>query len=172
MGGGITMNFANAGIPVTIVETSDQAPLIRVSIPSRVIMRRRYLKGRLTQDQMNTRMALITPTVDFNQISDADIVIEAVYEEMNLKKEIFQKLDSIAKVDAILATNTSTLDVNEIANVTKRPQSVVGTHFFSPANVMRLLEVVRGESTSDSVLATTMNLGKKINKVSVCVVCV
>ncbi len=168
MGGGITMNFANAGIPVTIVETSDQAlnkgiNTIKGNYAATVS------KGRLTQDQMNTRMALITPTVDFNQISDADIVIEAVYEEMNLKKEIFQKLDSIAKVDAILATNTSTLDVNEIANVTKRPQSVVGTHFFSPANVMRLLEVVRGESTSDSVLATTMNLGKKINKVSVCV---
>ncbi len=168
MGGGITMNFANAGIPVTMIETSDDRiklgyDAIKTNYSSTVS------KGRLRQDQMDKRLALITPATGFEGVGDADIIIEAVYEEMDLKKEIFKKIDAIAKPNAILATNTSTLDVNEIAGVTGRPQSVLGTHFFSPANVMRLLEVVRGDATSKEVLATAMKLGKRINKVSVCV---
>ena len=168
MGGGITMNFANAGIPVTMVEVSQEAldrglGIIRKNYAATVS------KGRLSQEAMDKRMALITPSVDFKSIAKADIVIEAVFEEMDVKKEVFAKLDAIARKGAILATNTSTLDVNEIAASTSRPESVIGLHFFSPANVMRLLEVVRGEKTAKNVLATSMKLGKKIGKVPVCV---
>ncbi len=168
MGGGITMNFANAGLPVTMVEASQEAldrglGIIRKNYAATVS------KGRLSQEQMDQRMALITPSVDYKSISRADIVIEAVYEEMDVKKEVFGKIDAIAKAGAILATNTSTLDVNEIAASTSRPGSVIGLHFFSPANVMRLLEVVRGAKTAKDVLATSMKLGKTIGKVPVCV---
>ncbi len=168
MGGGITMNFANAGIPVTIVEASQEAldrglGIIRKNYAATVS------KGRLSQEQMDQRLDLIKPSIDYKAISKADIVIEAVFEEMAVKKEVFAKIDSIAKEGAILATNTSTLDVNEIAATTKRPESVLGLHFFSPANVMRLLEVVRGAKTSKQVLATSMKLGKTIGKVPVCV---
>lgn len=168
MGGGITMNFANAGIPVTIVEASQEAldrglGIIRKNYAATVS------KGRLSQERMDKRLALITPSVDMKSIEKADIVIEAVFEEMDVKKEVFGKIDTIAKAGAILATNTSTLDVNEIAATTSRPESVLGTHFFSPANVMRLLEVVRGAKTARDVLATCMKLGKTIGKVPVCV---
>ena len=168
MGGGITMCFANAGIPVTVVETSQQAldkgiATIRGNYAATVS------KGRLSQEKMDQRMALITPSIDFGAVGDADIVVEAVFEEMSVKKEVFAKLDKAAKKDAILATNTSTLDVDEIAQATSRPASVIGLHFFSPANVMRLLEVVRGAKTSNEVLATGMKLGKTLKKVPVCV---
>ncbi|MFC3835289.1 MULTISPECIES: 3-hydroxyacyl-CoA dehydrogenase NAD-binding domain-containing protein [Deinococcus] len=168
MGGGIAMNFLNAGIPVTIVETAQDA-LDR----GLAVIRRNYentaKKGRMTMDDVETRMGLLTPTVDMTALKDADIIIEAVYENMDVKKDIFTKLDAIAKPGAILASNTSTLDVNEIASVTTRPESVIGLHFFSPANVMKLLEIVRADKTSDSVLATSMALAKKIRKVGVVV---
>ena len=165
MGGGITMNFVNAGIPVTIIEMKQEAldrgiATIKKNYASTVS------KGRLKQEEMDKRMALITPALDISAGKDADIVIEAVFERMDVKEEIFKKLDAVMKPGAILASNTSTLDVDEIAAVTKRPQDVIGTHFFSPANVMRLLEVVRGKTAKD-VLATTMKLGKKIKKVPV-----
>jgi len=168
MGGGIAMNFANAGIPVTIVETSQEAldkglGIIRKNYANTVS------KGRLSQEEMDMRVALIKPTINLKSVAKADIIVEAVFEDMAVKKEIFTKLDSIAKPGAILATNTSTLDVNEIAAVTSRPESVLGLHFFSPANVMRLLEVVRGDKTAKNVLATGMKLGKRLGKVSVCV---
>ncbi|MCS5641953.1 MAG: 3-hydroxyacyl-CoA dehydrogenase, partial [Dehalococcoidia bacterium] len=121
------------------------------------------------QETMDQRISLITPTVSYDDIADADIVVEAVFEEMDIKKDVFRKLDSIMKPDAILATNTSTLDVDEIAAVTKRPEMVIGTHFFSPANVMKLLEVVRGARTKNEVIATVMQLGKTIKKVPVLV---
>jgi 3-hydroxyacyl-CoA dehydrogenase len=124
-------------------------------------------RGRLKQEEMDRRMSLITPSLDLSAARDADIVIEAVFERMDVKQDIFRKLDAIAKPGAILASNTSTLDVDQIAAVTKRPQDVIGTHFFSPANVMRLLEVVRGKQTGKDVLATTMKLGKAIKKVPV-----
>jgi 3-hydroxyacyl-CoA dehydrogenase len=168
MGGGIAMNFANAGIPVTVVEVAKEA-LDR----GLAIVRKNYeataSRGRLTAADVEKRMGLITGTTDFNAVKDADIVIEAVFEEMPIKKEVFAKLDGLAKSDAILATNTSTLDVNEIASATKRPQSVIGTHFFSPANVMRLLENVRGAKSSPTTVATVMALGRKIAKVPVLV---
>lgn len=166
MGGGIAMCFANAGIPVTVVETS-QAALDR----GMETIRRNYAgtvaKGRLKQEEMDRRMALIRPTLRLEDVADADIVIEAVFERMEVKQDVFRRLDAIAKPGAILATNTSTLDVNAIAAVTRRPQDVIGTHFFSPANVMRLLEVVRGDRTAKDVLATTMKLGKTLKKVPV-----
>ena len=166
MGGGIAMNFANAGIPVSIMDMTQDAvdkglAKIKANYASTVS------KGRLKQDEMDRRMALITPTTDLAAGKDADIVIEAVFERMDVKQDMFRKLDAVMKPGAILATNTSTLDVNAIANVTKRPQDVIGTHFFSPANVMRLLEVVRGAKTAKDVLATTMKLGKQIRKVAV-----
>ncbi len=168
MGGGIAMNFANAGIPVTIIETTKEAldkglGIIRKNYANTVS------KGRLSQEEMDKRVALIKPSVNLETVAKADIVVEAVFEDMAVKKEVFAKLDSIAHPGAILATNTSTLDVNEIAASTSRPESVIGLHFFSPANVMRLLEVVRGAKTSNSVLATSMRLGKGIGKVPVCV---
>ena len=168
MGGGITMNFVNVGIPVTILEMN-QAALDRGLEIIRANYANTVKKGRLSQDQMDKRMSLITPTLSYDDITDADIVVEAVFEEMDIKKEVFRKLDEIMKPGAILATNTSTLDVNEIAAVTKRPEMVIGTHFFSPANVMKLLEVVRGAHTKREVIATVMGLGKTIKKVPVLV---
>jgi len=168
MGGGIAMNFANAGIPVTVVEMAQEALDRGLGI-----VRKNYeataSRGRLTQADVEKRMGLITGSVDFKAAADADIVIEAVFEEMPIKKEVFAKLDAICKPDAVLATNTSTLDVDEIASATKRPESVIGTHFFSPANVMRLLENVRGQKSSKTTIATAMTVGRRIGKVPVLV---
>jgi 3-hydroxyacyl-CoA dehydrogenase len=168
MGGGIAMNFANAGIPVTVVEVAREALDRGLGV-----VRKNYeataSRGRLTAQDVERRMGLIQGTTDFGAIADADIVVEAVFEEMPIKKEVFARIDTICKADAILATNTSTLDVNEIASATRRPESVVGMHFFSPANVMRLLEVVRGAETSRPVVNTAMAVGRRIGKVSVCV---
>ncbi|GGN30715.1 3-hydroxyacyl-CoA dehydrogenase NAD-binding domain-containing protein [Deinococcus daejeonensis] len=168
MGGGIAMNFLNAGIPVTIVETTQEALDRGLGV-----IRRNYentaKKGRMSQGDVETRMGLLTPSLDMGSLSDADIIIEAVFENMDVKKDIFTRLDAIAKPGAILATNTSTLDVNEIAAVTSRPESVIGLHFFSPANVMKLLEIVRADRTSDTVLATSMALARRIKKVGVVV---
>ena len=166
MGGGITMSLVNAGIPVTIIEMKQDAldrgiATIAKNYASTVS------KGRLKQEDMDKRISLIKSSVRLDDAKDADIVIEAVFERMDVKQDIFRKLDAIMKPGAILATNTSTLDVNAIADVTKRPQDVIGTHFFSPANVMRLLEVVRGAKTAKDVLATTLKLGKLIKKVPV-----
>jgi 3-hydroxyacyl-CoA dehydrogenase len=168
MGGGIAMNFANVGIPVTVVEMNQEALDRGLGI-----VRKNYeataSRGRLTAADVEKRVGLIQGTTDWNAVRDADIVIEAVFEEMPVKKEVFAKLDGLAKPDAVLATNTSTLDVDEIAAATKRPESVIGTHFFSPANVMRLLENVRGAKSSKSTVATVMTLGRRINKVPVLV---
>jgi len=168
MGGGIAMTFANVGIPVSVVEISRE-PLER----GLAVVRKNYeataTKGRLTAADVDKRMGLIRGTTDFGAIADADIVIEAVFEEMAVKKDVFAKLDKICKADAVLATNTSTLDVNEIAGATARPESVIGMHFFSPANVMKLLEVVRGAKTSKPVIATAMSVGRRIGKVPVLV---
>jgi 3-hydroxyacyl-CoA dehydrogenase len=168
MGGGIAMNFANAGIPVTVVEMN-QENLDR----GLGIVRKNYeataSRGRLTMADVDKRMGLITGTTDWNAVRDADMIIEAVFEEMPIKKEVFARLDGLAKPDAVLATNTSTLDVDEIASATKRPESVIGTHFFSPANVMRLLENVRGQKSSKTTIATAMTIGRRIAKVPVLV---
>jgi 3-hydroxyacyl-CoA dehydrogenase len=168
MGGGIAMNFANAGIPVTVVEMN-QENLDR----GLGIVRKNYeataSRGRLTMADVEKRMGLIHGTTDWNAVRDADMIIEAVFEEMPIKKEVFAKLDGLAKPDAVLATNTSTLDVDEIASATKRPESVIGTHFFSPANVMRLLENVRGKKSSKTTIATAMTIGRRIAKVPVLV---
>ncbi len=168
MGGGIAMNFLSAGIPVTIVETSKEALDRGVSI-----MRRNYentaKKGRLTMAEVEARMGRLAPSLDFGALAEADLVIEAVYESMDLKKSVFERLDAVAKPGAILASNTSYLDIDEIAAKTKRPEDVLGMHFFSPANVMRLLEIVRGAKTSKSVLATIAGLAPKIGKVGVVV---
>ena len=166
MGGGIAMNFANAGIPVSMMDVTQEAvdkgfKKIKDNYASTVS------KGRLKQEEMDKRVSLIRTTTKLEDAKDADIVIEAVFERMDVKQDMFRKLDAVMKPGAILATNTSTLDVNAIAAVTKRPQDVIGTHFFSPANVMRLLEVVRGAKTAKDVLATTMKLGKTIKKVPV-----
>jgi len=168
MGGGIAMCFANAGIPVVVTE-GEQAALDRGMDTIRKNYESTVAKGRLSKEDAEKRVALITPTLDFDRVKDADIVIEAVFESMDLKKDIFSRLDRLCRPDAILATNTSSLDVNEIAAVTSRPQQVVGTHFFSPANVMKLLEIVRGAKTSPEVLATTMTLSKRLGKVGVVV---
>ena len=166
MGGGITMNFLNAGIPVTLVETTQEALDRGVAV-----IRRNYeatvSKGRMRAEQVEQRIGLISPTLDMTALSAVDLVIEAVYENIDVKREIFGKLDTIAKSGAILASNTSFLDLNRIAAATRRPESVVGLHFFSPANVMRLLEVVRGAQTAKSVIATAMHLAKRIGKVAV-----
>ena len=168
MGGGIAMNFANAGIPVTVIEVAKEALDRGLGV-----VRKNYentaAKGRLTAQDVETRMGLITGTTDFAAVADADLIIEAVFEEMPIKKEVFARLDALAKPDAVLATNTSTLDVNEIASATRRPESVIGTHFFSPANVMRLLENVRGAKSSKTAIATAMAVGRKIGKVPVLV---
>jgi 3-hydroxyacyl-CoA dehydrogenase len=166
MGGGISMNFLNAGIPVKILEMKQEAIDKGVGI-----IRKNYegqvKKGKLKQDKYDQRMNLLTTTLDYNDLKDADLVIEAVFEEMGVKQKVFEKLDEVMKQGAILASNTSTLDVNKIASFTKRPQDVVGLHFFSPANVMRLLEVVRGAKTGKDVMATVMTVAKKIKKTAV-----
>ena len=166
MGGGIAMNFLSAGIPVTIVEMQAEALERGVGV-----IRRNYeasaAKGRMKPEAVEKAMGLLTPTLSLDDLADCDLVIEAVYENMDVKKELFGKLDAIVKQGAILASNTSYLNIDEIAAVTKRPQDVLGLHFFSPANVMKLLEVVRGEKTAKDVLATAMAVAKKIRKVAV-----
>jgi 3-hydroxyacyl-CoA dehydrogenase len=166
MGGGISMNFLSAGIPVTIYEMNQEA-LDRGT----GVMRKNYeataAKGRMTGDQVEQAMALLRPTLDFDALVGCDLIIEAVFEQMDVKKEIFTRLDKVVKQGAILASNTSYLNIDEIAAVTSRPQDVVGLHFFSPANVMKLLEVVRGAKTAPDVLVTAMQLAKKIRKVAV-----
>jgi len=165
MGSGIAMNFANAGLPVTIVETSQEALDRGLSL-----IRRNYestaKRGRVTADDVDKRMALIKGALVLEELADSDLVIEAVFENMDVKKAVFFELDRIVKRGAILATNTSALDIDEIAKATKRPEAVIGLHFFSPANVMRLLEVVRGEKTSKPVIATSMQLARKIGKIA------
>ncbi|MFC7499948.1 3-hydroxyacyl-CoA dehydrogenase NAD-binding domain-containing protein [Enterovirga sp. GCM10030262] len=166
MGGGISMNFLSAGIPVTIVEM-EQAALDRGT----GIMRKNYeataAKGRMTAEQVEKAMGLLKPTLSLEDLADCDLIIEAVFENMDVKKDIFGKLDRVAKPGAILASNTSYLDIDEIAASTSRPQDVLGLHFFSPANIMKLLEVVRGAKTAPDVLVTAMQLAKKIRKVAV-----
>ena len=166
MGGGISMNFLNAGIPVKILEMKQEAldkglAIIRKNYESQVA------KGKLKQDKYEQRMSLLSTTLSYDDLNDADMVIEAVFEEMGVKEKVFNELDRVMKPGAILASNTSTLDMNKIASFTKRPQDVVGMHFFSPANVMKLLEVVRAEKTGKDVLATVMAVGKKIKKTAV-----
>jgi 3-hydroxyacyl-CoA dehydrogenase len=166
MGGGIAMNFLNAGIPVVILEMKQEAldkgvGIIRKNYEAQV------KKGKLKQDKLDQRMALLTTTLKYDDLKGADMVIEAVFEDMGVKEQVFKTLDEVMKPGAILASNTSTLDVNKIASFMKRPQDVIGMHFFSPANVMKLLEVIRGEKTAKDVLATVMQLGKKIKKTCV-----
>ena len=168
MGGGIAMNFANAGIPVTVFEVSQDAldkgfNLIKRNYAATVS------KGRLSQSEMNSRLDLITTTLHYEDLRQADVVVEAVFEDIALKKEIFGKLDGSCKPEAILATNTSTLDINEIAAATSRPEQVIGTHFFSPANVMKLMENVRADQSSPQTIATIMRLSKRLSKVGVLV---
>ena len=166
MGGGIAMNFANAGIPVTLLETKQEALDKGIAI-----IRKNYentlKKGKLTQEKFDQRMAAISGSLDYAAIADADIVIEAVFEDMGVKATVFRKLDEVMKQGAILASNTSTLDLDKIAAFTKRPQDVIGLHFFSPANVMKLLEIVRGKETGKDVLATALALSKKLKKTGV-----
>jgi len=166
MGGGISMNFLQKGIPVTIVEMQQEALDRGVGV-----IRKNYdasaAKGRFKPEQVDQMMGILTPTLSLDDLADCDLIIEAVYEDMGVKKDIFGKLDTIAKPGAILASNTSYLDVDEIATATSRPGDVLGMHFFSPANVMKLLEVVRGDKTAPDALATAMAIGKKIGKVAV-----
>jgi 3-hydroxyacyl-CoA dehydrogenase len=168
MGTGIAMNFLNVGIPVTIIDTNNET--LQKGIDT---IKKNYLstveKGRLSAEDRDRRVALLQGSTALSSVSESDLVVEAVFEEMAVKKAIFLELDSVAKPSAILATNTSTLDVNEIASVTQRPEQVIGLHFFSPANVMQLLEVVRADKTSQEVVATSMSLAKKIKKIPVCV---
>jgi 3-hydroxyacyl-CoA dehydrogenase len=166
MGGGISMNFLSAGIPVTIVEMAQEA-LDRGTGVMRGNYEASAAKGRMTQDQVEQAMGALTPTLKLEALADCDLIIEAVFENMDVKKEIFGKLDKIAKPGAILASNTSYLNVDEIAASTSRPEDVLGLHFFSPANVMKLLEVVRGAKTTPDVLVTAMQLAKRIRKVAV-----
>ncbi len=165
MGGGISMNFLNAGVPVTIVETKQEA-LDRGIATIRKNYENTAKKGRLTQDDVEKRMSLLTGTLSLEALADVDLVIEAVFENMEIKKDIFGKLDRIVKQGAILATNTSALNIDEIATAVKRPEAVIGLHFFSPANVMKLLEVVRADKTSKPVIATSMQIAKKIGKIA------
>jgi 3-hydroxyacyl-CoA dehydrogenase len=166
MGGGITMNFLNAGIPVTMLEMKQEA-LDRGVATIKKNYEAQVKKGKLKQDKYEQRMALLKTTLDYKDLAQADLVIEAVFEEMGVKQKVFETLDEVMKPGAILASNTSTLDVNKIAAFTKRPQDVVGLHFFSPANVMKLLEVVRGAKTGKDVMATVMSVAKKIKKTAV-----
>jgi len=166
MGGGIAMNFANAGIPVKILEMKQEA-LDKGLATIRKNYENTLKKGKLTQEKFEQRVGLITGTLSYEEIGQADIVVEAVFEELGVKEKVFSKLDEVMKQGAILASNTSTLDVNKIAAFTKRPQDVIGLHFFSPANVMKLLEIVRGEKTGKDVLATSIALAKKIKKTGV-----
>src|SRR6185369_8647235 len=166
MGGGIAMNFLNAGIPVVMLEMKQEAIDKGVGV-----MRKNYeaqvKKGKLKQEKLDERMGLLKTTLKYDDLKDADLVIEAVFEDMAVKEQVFKTLDEVMKPGAILASNTSTLDLNKIAAFTKRPEDVIGMHFFSPANVMKLLEVVRGKKTAKDVLATVMQLGKTIKKVPV-----
>jgi len=166
MGGGISMNFLSAGIPVTIFEMNQEA-LDRGTGVTRKNYEATASKGRMTGEQVEKAMGLLSPTLDFGVLADCDLIIEAVFEQMDVKKDIFTRLDKVVKQGAILASNTSYLNINEIAAVTSRPEDVVGLHFFSPANVMKLLEVVRGAKTAPDVLVTAMQLAKKIKKVAV-----
>ena len=168
MGGGITMNFANSGVPVTVLEESQDALDRGIEIITKNYAAT-VSKGRLSQTVMDERLGLITPTTRYDDLKDADIVVEAVFEDMDVKRHVFETLDTVCKRDAILATNTSTLDVNDIAAATQRPGKVIGTHFFSPANVMRLMENVRGAETSAETIATVMQLSKRLGKVGVLV---
>ena len=168
MGGGIAMSFANAGLPV-ILKEAEQAALNRGLVTIRSNYAKSVQRGRFTQTEADTRIARITPTLAYDNFATVDLVIEAVFENMTLKKEIFQQLDKICKPEAILATNTSSLSIDEIASATSRPQSVIGLHFFSPANVMRLIEIVRGQATSPQVIANCLHLAKTLNKVGVVV---
>ena len=166
MGGGISMCFANAGIPVTIIDRSDEDlergyGVINGNYESQVS------RGRISQEQYDKRRSLMSRSTDYDCIKDADVVIEAVYENLELKQEIFKKIDEVAPAHAILASNTSALNIDAIASVTSRPDKVIGMHFFSPANIMRLLEVVRGEKSADSTIATAMGLGRPLGKISV-----
>ncbi|WP_414445503.1 3-hydroxyacyl-CoA dehydrogenase NAD-binding domain-containing protein [Burkholderia sp. 22PA0106] len=166
MGGGITMNFLNAGLPVTLLETQQDA-LDRGLATIRKNYEAQVRKGKLSEAKLEARMALIAPTLAYDDLKDVDLIVEAVFEELGVKEQVFRQLDAVAKPGAILASNTSTLDVNRIAAFTQRPQDVVGLHFFSPANVMKLLEVVRGAQTAKDVLATVMQVAKKIRKTAV-----
>src|SRR5262249_27898305 len=157
MGGGIAMAFANAGIPVTLLDVDQQA-LDAGLAKIRKNYERSLSRGSLKPEQMEQRLKLITPTLDEAALADADLLLEAVFEKMDLKKDTFARLDKIAKAGAILATNTSTLDIDQIAAVTKRPQDVIGLHFFSPANVMPLLEIVQAKRTGPEVLATALDV--------------
>ena len=168
MGGGITMTYVNAGIPVRLRETSQEA-LDRGMATIRKNYQRSVERGRFTQEFVDQRLAMITPRLDYAGFEEADIVVEAVFEGMALKKEVFAEIDKVAKPGAILASNTSTLNIDEIASATSRPESVIGNHFFSPANVMRLLEIVRGEKTSKEVIASCMALARRLRKVGVLV---
>ncbi|MBB5460956.1 3-hydroxyacyl-CoA dehydrogenase NAD-binding domain-containing protein [Paraburkholderia sp. Cpub6] len=166
MGAGIAMNFLNAGIPVTLLETKQEA-LDRGLATIRKNYEATVRKGKLKPEAMEQRLALLSPTLSYDDLKHADMIVEAVFEELGVKEQVFRRLDEVAKPGAILASNTSTLDVDKIAAFTKRPQDVVGMHFFSPANVMKLLEVVRGKETAKDVLATVMKLAKKIRKTAV-----
>ncbi|MGA0543861.1 3-hydroxyacyl-CoA dehydrogenase NAD-binding domain-containing protein [Brevundimonas sp. VNH65] len=168
MGGGIAMNFLNAGLPVTLVEMKAEA-LDRGVATIRKNYDASAAKGRMTPEAVEARMALLTPVLDYDALAECDLIIEAVFEEMAVKQTVFARIDAVARPGAILSTNTSYLDVNRIAAATARPQDVIGLHFFSPANVMKLLEVVRGEATAPDVIATAMALGKTIGKVAVLV---
>ncbi|KAF0101706.1 MAG: 3-hydroxyacyl-CoA dehydrogenase [Rhodospirillaceae bacterium] len=168
MGGGIAMNFANAGVPVTLLETSQEA-LDRGLKTIRTNYENTAKRGGMKAEDVEKRMALIKPTLNYDDLKDADVIIEAVFETMEVKEAVFKKLDEVAKPGAILATNTSGLDVNQIASYTKRPGDVIGMHFFSPANVMKLLENVRGKATEKDVIATVMSFSKKIGKIPVLV---
>jgi 3-hydroxyacyl-CoA dehydrogenase len=166
MGGGISMNFLSAGIPVTIVETAQDA-LDRGTATMRKNYEATAAKGKMSQEQVEAAMGALNPTLDFEALADCELIIEAVFEQMEIKKDIFGRLDKIAKPGAILASNTSYLNIDEIAACTSRPQDVVGLHFFSPANIMKLLEVVRGAKTAPDVLVTAMQIAKRIKKVAV-----
>ncbi len=166
MGTGISINFLNAGIPVTLVEMKQEG-LDRGVAAIQKAYEGRVKKGRMSEDDAKAKMALLTPSLTYDDLSDVDLAIEAVFEEMGVKQSVFEKLDEVCKQGAILASNTSTLDINKIASFTKRPEDVIGLHFFSPANIMRLLEVVRGEKTAKDVLATAMKLAKVIKKTAV-----
>ena len=166
MGGGIAMNFANAGVPVTVLEPT-QAALDKGLATVRRNYESTLRKGRLTQDEFDERLRKIAGTLSYDDIKDADLIIEAVFEDMEVKKQVFEKLDKVAKSGAILASNTSTLDLNRIAAFTQRPQDVIGLHFFSPANVSKLLEIVRGAKSAKDVVATSMAVSKRIKKVGV-----
>jgi len=166
MGGGISMNFLNVGLPVVLLETSQEA-LDRGLGTIRRNYENSAKRGKLTSEQVEQHMGMITPTLDYAAFKDVDLVIEAVFEQMDVKEKVFRQLDAVCKPGAILASNTSYLDINKIASFTSRPQDVLGLHFFSPANVMKLLEIVRGEKTAKDVMATALALGKKIRKISV-----